>query len=138
MKKNTFVPSADFLESRIALSGGIRFIGGVPLLTQQAIRSAQNIVLNSFTTFATRGENYNLLSANLTKASNLIPWARRDPSPDTGDTFFVTLTQDVVADLKTNIQTGVARPVVAAYQEALVFSRDFIQQEVADGVVIVR
>jgi hypothetical protein len=137
MRKKTFVPSADFLESRIALSGGIRFIHGVPLLTTRAINSAVSIIHSSLTTFATRGQNYNLLSANLTKASNLIPWARTDLSPDTGDTFYVTLTQDVVADLKANIQAGVAKPVISAYKEALTYGKNFIAQEVANGRIVV-
>jgi hypothetical protein len=138
MKKHTFVPSADSLESRIALSGGIKSIGGVPVLTTSAIKKAQSLIQQAYTTFATKGQNYSLLSFNLSKASNLIPFARRDTTPTTGATLFITLTQLDVANLKLNIQNKVASAVVTEYKQSLADSAAFIAQEVHLGLIVIR
>ena len=61
MKKRAFVPAADCLEGRIALSG-IKFIGGLPVLTSHALNETYSAINKAFTTFATKGQNYNLFS----------------------------------------------------------------------------
>lgn len=130
MKKHTFVPSADCLESRIALSGGVRFIGGVPVLTSHALNQAYGLINNAYKTFATKGQNYNLLSFNLSKAANLIPWNRRDGLRD-------TLLSEV-AGLRSNIQFHVPRPVITSAQFTVQDLRFFVQDEVAAGNIVIR
>jgi hypothetical protein len=138
MKKKMFVPTADSLESRIALTGGIRFVGGLPVLTTEAISKATSIIQNSFTHFATHGQNYSQLSFDLSKASNLIPWARRAHVPFTGKTLFVNLTQVAVADLQTNIQNNVANPVVKANDEAIGFLNSFVQDLAKTNQIVIQ
>jgi hypothetical protein len=130
MKKHTFVPSADCLESRIALSGGVKFIGGVPVLTTHALNKAYGLINNAYKTFATKGLNYNLLSFNLGKAASLIPWNNRDG-------LRATMLSEV-AGLQSNIQFHVPRPVITSYQATIQDLRVFVQDEVADGNIVIR
>ena len=130
MKKHTFVPSVDGLESRIALSGGVKFIGGVPVLTTHALNKAAGLINSAYKTFATKGQNYNLLSFNLTKAASLIPWNRRDGLTD------ALLSE--VAGLRSNIQSHVPRPVITSAQFSIQDLRFFVQDEVAAGSIIIR
>ena len=78
MKKRAFVPAADCLESRIALSGVAMFIGGLPVLSVHALQPDFSAVNKAFTTFATKGQNYNLLTTNLAKSLMRIPFQVRD------------------------------------------------------------
>jgi hypothetical protein len=128
MKKTTFVPSADCLESRIAMSGGIQYIGGLPVLTSHALSETYSAILRSYTTFATRGLNYNLLSFNLGNAVSRIPYNVRDGLRAT--------VQGEVSGLLTNIQTHVFRPVVTSYEATIDDVRSFVQSEVADGIFV--
>jgi hypothetical protein len=130
MKKHTFVPSADYLESRIALSGGVRYIGGVPILTNHAMNKAFGLINNAFKTFATKGQNYNLLSSNLMKAANLIPWNRRDGLRD------ALLSE--VDGLRGNMQFSVPRPVITAARFAAQDLKFFVQGQVGAGNIIIR
>jgi hypothetical protein len=130
MKKHAFVPSADCLESRIALSGGVKFIGGVPVLTTRALNTAYNQIYNAYKTFATKGQNYNLLSFNLSKAASLIPWNRRDGLRD-------TLLSEV-GGLRSNIQFHVPRPVITSFQFSAQDLSSFVQDEVAAGNMLIR
>jgi hypothetical protein len=130
MKKHTFVPSADCLESRIALSGGVNFIGGVPVLTTRALNKAYGLINNAYKTFATKGLNYNLLSFNLSKAASLIPWNNRDG-------LRATMLSEV-AGLRSNIQFHVPRPVITSYQATIQDVRLFVQDEVAAGDIVIR
>jgi hypothetical protein len=130
MKKHTFIPSADCLESRIALSSGVRFIGGVPVLTTHALNKAYSLINNAYKTFATKGQNYNLLSFNLGKAASLIPWNRRDGLRD-------TLLSEV-GGLRSNIQFQIPKPVVTAARFTIQDLRFFVQGEVAAGNIVIR
>jgi hypothetical protein len=128
MKKNTFVPAADFLESRIAMSGGIRFIGGLPVLTPRALNQTFAAINSAFKTFATRGENYNLLGANLTKAVSRIPFNVRDG--------LQAEVQAEPAALQADIAAGVPLPVIFESQNTQAEVTGFVQGEVEDGIFI--
>jgi hypothetical protein len=137
VKKNKLVPTVDCLESRIALSGGIKFIGGVPVLTTSAIAQAKNLIQTAYTKFATKQLNYALLSADLGKAAALIPWANRDDVPGTSTTLYVGFTQVAPAGLKAAIQNKVANPVKIANAATITALNEFISQEVASGSIII-
>jgi hypothetical protein len=129
MKKKTFVPSADHLESRIALSGGVKFIGGVPVLTTQALNATYAAIHTAYTSFATHTPlNYNLLSVNLGKAVSRIPYNVRDG-----------LRAEVQAEvplLHNNIKAGVAQPVIKSWKFTKADVTDFVNAEVKAGVII--
>jgi hypothetical protein len=130
MKKHTFVPSADCLEGRIVLSSGVRFIGGVPVLTTSALNKAYALINSAYTTFATKGLNYNLLSFNLGKAASLIPWNVRDG--------LRAQLQSEVGGLRNNIDFHVPRPVITSAQSAFQDLRFFVKAEVAAGNIVIR
>jgi hypothetical protein len=127
MKKRAFVPAADCLEGRIALSG-IRFIGGLPVLTSHALNETYSAINSAFTRFATKGENYNLLGFNLTKAITRIPYNVRDG--------LRAEVQQEPGFLQSDIQSGVAHPVKVEYAATISDVRSFVQSEVADGIFI--
>jgi hypothetical protein len=129
MKKKTFVPSADHLESRIALSGGIKFIGGLPVLTTQALHATYNAIHAAYVQFATHTPlNYNLLSFNLGQAVNRIPFNARDG--------LRAEVQAEVAVLHERIEDNVAQPVIKTFQETIVDVNAFVHDEVAAGIFI--
>jgi len=127
MKKRAFVPSADCLEGRIALSG-IKFIGGLPVLTSHALSQTFSAVNKAFTTFATKGQDANLFTANLTKSLMRIPYQVRDG-----------LQADILqypGFVQSDIANGVAHPVKTEYANAVSDIKSFVQSEVAAGIFI--
>jgi hypothetical protein len=125
MKKKTFVPSADHLESRIALSGG------VPVLTTQALHATYNAIYSAYVRFATHTPlNYNQLSFNLAQAVHRIPFNFRDG--------LVATVQAEVPDLHERIQDHVAQPVIKTFQETIADVNAFVHAEVAAGIFVVR
>jgi hypothetical protein len=127
MKKRAFVPAADCLESRIALSG-IKFIGGLPVLTSHALSQTVSAVNKAFTTFATKGQNANLFTENLTKSLMRIPYQIRDG-----------LQADILqypGFVQDDIASGVANPVKTEYANAVADIKSFVQSEVAAGIFI--
>ena len=128
MKKRAFVPAADCLESRIALSGGgIRFTaGGLPILTSHALNQTISAVNKAFTTFATKGENYNIFSYNLGRSLMRIPYQIRDGLQ--GDI------QQYPGFVQDDIASGVANPVKTENANAIADIKSFVQSEVADGI----
>jgi hypothetical protein len=128
MKKTTFVPSADCLESRIAMSGGIKFIGGLPVLTPRALSETYGDIGKAFKTFATKGENYKLLEFNLTKAVDRIPFNVRDG--------LVATVQSEPSALQSDIESGLPLPVIFETQNTNAEVTNFVQSEVEGGVFI--
>jgi hypothetical protein len=127
MKKRAFVPAADCLESRIALSG-IKFIGGLPVLTSHALNQTISAVNKAFTTFATKGQNANLFSANLAKSLVRIHYQIRDG-----------LQADILqypGFVQDDIASGVTHPVKTEYANAVSDIKSFVQSEVASGIFI--
>jgi hypothetical protein len=102
----------------------------VPLLTSHALNKAYGLINSAYKTFATKGENYNLLSFNLTKAASLIPWNRRDGLRD------ALLSE--VSGLQSNIQSQVPRPVITSAQFSIQDLRFFVEDEVAAGNIVFR
>jgi len=137
MKNRKLVPSVDCLESRTVLSGGIRFVGGVPVLTYSAIAQAKNLIYAAYHTFSIKQPNYALLSSNLAKASNLIPWARRDTLQITGATLYTTFTTIDPTFLHSQIQLKNPNPVLVSYTASIVQLTSFITQEQAAKSIIV-
>jgi hypothetical protein len=129
MKNRKLVPSVDCLESRIVLSGGIRFVGNVPVLTTSAITQAKNLIYAAYHNFAIKHPNYALLSSNLAKASNLIPWSRRDTLQTTGATLYTTFTTIDPAFLHSQIQLKNPNPVLVSYSASIAELTSFISQE---------
>jgi hypothetical protein len=129
MRKKSFVPAADCLENRIALhGGGIKFIGGLPVLTSTALGETFSQVQKAFTTFATKGENYQLLSFNLTKAVGRIPFNVRDG--------LVATVQGEPAALQTAIANKTPLPVVQENLNTAQAVLAFVQAEVNAGNII--
>jgi hypothetical protein len=129
MKKRTFVPSADHLESRIALTGGVKFIGGVPVLTTQALNATYAAIHAAYTSFATHTPlQYFTLQANLGNAVSRIPFNVRDG-----------LRAEVEAEvpfLHDDIKAGVPQPVIRSWKFAKADVTDFVNAEVKAGVII--
>jgi hypothetical protein len=138
MKKNKCVPSVDRLEGRIALSSGVSTVGGVPVLTDAAIGKAKSLIASAYNTFAKKGQNYNLLASNLAKASNLIPWQKRDTVPDTGTTLNTLFTQVDPGALRTAIANKVPAPVAVANAETIAQLTAFIVQEQSLGRIVIK
>ena len=128
MKTRAFVPSADCLESRIAMSSGVKFIHGLPVLTPRALNETFAAIGKAFETFATRGENYKLLGFNLTKAVDRIPFNVRDG--------LVATVQSEPSALQSDIQSGLPLSVINEAQNTNADVTNFVQSEVEDGVFI--
>jgi hypothetical protein len=130
MKKQAFVPTPDHLESRIALSGGPKFINGAAVLTGHAMGQTYSMIQKAFTKFAAHGQNYNQLQGDLAKAVNRIPYNRRDG--------LLAAVQFEAWQMTNDIQSRVPFPVKSALQRALSDVNDFVQGEMAAGAMVVR
>ena len=128
MKKPKFVPSADLLESRIALSGGPKFApNGAAILTTHALGQTYAQIQKAFVKFAQHGQNYQTLQNNLSKAVSNIPWNRRDG--------LLASVQSEAQAVKANIATQVSRPVMTELRNTLAEVKDFVISEVAAGQI---
>jgi hypothetical protein len=131
MKRASFVPSADHLESRIALSGGVHFTStGAAILTNRALNQTYSQVQKAFTHFANHGQNYHTLEANLASAVSRIPWNRRDG--------LLAIVQSEASALQSDISSGLSKPVMTEMQNTLAEVRDFVQGEVSSAVIAIR
>jgi hypothetical protein len=130
MKKSSFVPKPDQLESRVVLSSGPKFVHGAAVLTSHALGQTYAQVEKAFSQFANHGENYNRLESSLASAVNRIPWNRRDG-------LLVTIESEV-PQMEADISTGDATPVKTSEQLALQDVNQFVQGEIADGVIVIR
>jgi hypothetical protein len=139
MKRTKFVPTAECLETRVALSGltgyfnGIRFLNGLPVLTTPAINSTYSAIQSAYVSFATSNvhnfNNYKLLSFNLGKAVNRVPFNVRDGLKAT--------IQGEVPTLQANILSNTPMSVITSFQAAVSDVKTFIQSEVAAGIFVV-
>jgi hypothetical protein len=127
MKKRAFVPAADCLESRIALSG-VAMRGGLPFLSVHALQETYHDINKAFTTFATKGENYNVLFANLTNSLRRVPFQVRDG--------LQAEVQQEPANLQSDIASGVANPVKTEYLATLEDVNSFVGSETQAGIFI--
>jgi hypothetical protein len=131
MRKPSFVPTPDVLETRVVLSGGPKFTrGGAAILTSHALNQTYAQVQNAFAKFAHHGQNYRALEINLAKAVSRIPFNRRDG--------LLAAVESEVQGLRDNISSGVTRPVVTSMQSAMADVHDFVQGEVTDAVIAMR
>jgi hypothetical protein len=133
MKKPKFVPTADLLEGRIALSGGPKFTpNGAAILTSHALGQTYSQIEKAFTKFANHGHGtqYQTLQTNLAKAVSNIPWNRRDG--------LLSSVEAEVQAVKADISTQVSRPVVTEMQNTLAEVKEFILSEVAAGQIAMR
>ena len=131
MRKPSFVPTPDVLETRVVLSGGPKFTrGGAAILTSHALSQTYGQVENAFAKFAQHGQNYHALQVNLATAVSRIPFNRRDG--------LLAAVESEVAGLRDNISSGVTQPVVTSMRSAMADVQEFVQGEVADGVIAMR
>ena len=131
MRKPSFVPTPDVLETRVVLSGGPKFTrGGAAILTSHALSQTYGQVENAFAKFAHHGQNYRALEINLAKAVSRIPYNRRDG--------LLATVESEVQGLRDNINSGVTQPVVTSMQSAIADVHDFVQGEVTDAVIAMR
>ncbi len=130
MKKSSFVPKPDQLESRVVLSSGPKFSHGAAILTTHALGQTYAQVEKAFSQFANHGENYKRLEANLASAVNRIPWNKRDG--------LLATVESELPQMQDDIATADATPVKNAEQRALQDVKGFVQGEIADGVIMVR
>ncbi len=131
MKRASFVPCADVLESRIALSGGVRFTStGAAILTTRALSETYSQVENAISRFANHGQNYHALEVNLANAVNRIPWNRRDG--------LLAAVETEPSALRSDISSGLSKPVITEMRNTLADVQQFVQGEIADGVIALR
>ena len=131
MKKQTFVPRPDALESRIALSGGTQFTAtGAAILTKHTLAQANSLVQNAFSQYMNHGHNLKRLEGNLANAVGRIPFNKRD-----GLLFAV---ESEATQMQTDIRAKVATPIRSALKRALNDVNDFVKSEVAAHVIVVR
>ncbi len=131
MKKPKFVPTADLLEGRIALSGGPKFTpDGAAILTSHALGQTYSQIEKAFGTFAQHGQNYQKLETSLSKAVSNIPWNRRDG--------LLASVQSEAQAVKADIATQVSRPVVTELENTLAEVKEFVISEVAAGQIAMR
>ena len=131
MRKPSFVPTPDVLETRVVLSGGPKFTrGGAAILTSHALSQTYGQIENAFAKFAHHGQNYRALEINLAKAVSRIPFNRRDG--------LLATVESEVQGLRDNISSGVTQPVMTSMQSAMADVHDFVQGEVTDAVIAMR
>jgi hypothetical protein len=130
MKKSAFVPTADCLESRVVLSSGPQFVHGAAVLTRHALNQTYSQIQSAFAQFANHGQNYARLERNLAIAVSRIPWNKRDG--------LLATIESEVPGLQANVATNVARPVVTARNSAMADVQQFVQGEIANGVIVIR
>jgi hypothetical protein len=130
MKKSSFVPKPDQLESRVVLSSGPKFSHGAAILTTHALGQTYSLVQKAFTQYMNHGQNFRQLEANLAGAVNRIPFNHRDG--------LLATVESEASQMRIDVSTGVAKPVSSALQRALNDVNEFVQGEVSSGIIIVR
>jgi hypothetical protein len=131
MRKSSFVPAPDLLENRIALSGGPKFTAsGAAILTSHALGEAYRGIDKAYVNFAHHGQNYQTLERSLAAAANRIPYNRRDG-------LLSTLASEVQG-LQSSVTSGDPHPVISSLKSSLADVKEFVQSEVAAGVIAVR
>jgi hypothetical protein len=131
MRKLSFVPTPDVLETRVVLSGGPQFTrSGAAILTTHALGQTYSQVEKAFSNFARHGQNYRALEVQLASAVGRIPYNKRDG--------LLATIESEVSGLQDNMSSGVSRPVITSEQSALNDVHDFVVSEMADGVVALR
>jgi hypothetical protein len=131
MKKPKFVPKPEHLEGRIALSGGAHFTAsGAAILSKHTLNQTYGLVDKAFTQYMNHGQNLNRLEGNLASAVGRIPFNKRDG--------LLAAVESEVTTMETDIRASVAKPIKSALQRALTDVNDFVANEVADGIIVVR
>ncbi len=131
MKRASFVPSADQLETRIALSGGVQFTStGAAILTSRALNQTYSQIEKAFSHFANHGQNFRTLEVNLASAVSRIPYNRRDG--------LLAIVETEPLAVESDMSSGVSKPVATELQNTLAEVKEFVQAEVADGVIVIR
>ena len=132
MRKPSFVPTPDVLETRVVLSGGPKFArDGAAILTSHALSQTYSQVENAFAKFAHHGQNYNALEINLAKAVSRIPYNHRDG-------LLATIESEVPGLRDEHQLRCHSRPVATAMQNAMADVHDFVQGEVEADVIVMR
>ena len=131
MRKPSFVPTSDMLETRVVLSSGPRFsLSGAAILTEHALGQTYAQVERAFNTFAQHGENYQKARGQ--------PGLGGQPHPLEQCDGLLTTVESEVAGLRSNMDAAVPKPVIMSMQSTLNDVHDFVEAEVADGIIAVR
>ena len=130
--KRAFVPSSlggiDRLESRVVLSTLTAFSRGAAVLTDHAYGQTAGEIRSAFVRFATHGQDFGRLNADLGRAIARIPYHNVDGlSADM---------QGVVSSMRADMVAGAPNPVANAYQSAIASLNSQVQARVADGSVV--
>ena len=132
--KRAFVPSSlggmDRLEDRVVLSHGPVFSQGAAVLTAHAYAKTSREIHAAFVHFATHGQNYGQLNADLAKAMNRIPYHKSNGLDDS--------TASIVLQMKDDITNNVSTPVKNAYQSVMSNLKDTVQSGVDDSSIVRR
>ena len=128
MKKTTFTPSPDRLEARIVLSGGPRFSNGAAILTEKALGQTYGLIQKAFDQYANHGQDSGRLQADLAKAVNRIP--------STVATACGPRSSPRRRRWWPTSRSNAPAPVQGSRQAALGDVSDFVQGEIAGGVIV--
>jgi hypothetical protein len=130
MRKTSFVPTPDVLETRVVLSGGPKFTrGGAAILTEHALSETYGQVEKAFSNFAKHHQNYKALEGQLATAVSRVPFNKRDG--------LLATVESEVGGLRADISSGVTKPLAISLKSALADVHDFVQSEVDTGVIVV-
>ena len=116
--------------AQVAVSGGAQFSNGAAILTRKALSQTFSLIQKAFSQYMNHGQNPNRLQADLAKAVNRIPYNRRDG--------LLAAVQSEVPQMVTDIRSSAPVPVKSAVQRALGDVKEFVQDEVAGGVIVIR
>jgi hypothetical protein len=130
MKKSSFVPKPDQLESRVVLSSMPKFSHGAAILTRHALGETYSQVQKAFTTYVKHGQNFNKLEASLAGAVSRIPYNHRDG--------LLPAVESEASQMRVDVSTGAAKPISSALQRALNDVNEFVQGEVSSGTIVLR
>ena len=109
MKKRTFIPKSDQLESRVVLSGTPKFIHGAAVLTTRAMGQTYAQIQGAFSQYATHGQNLKHLESTLAGAVSRIPWSKRDGLLATVESLAPQMRADIADGVGTSVQAAMQR-----------------------------
>ena len=116
--------------ARVAVSGGAQFSNGAAILTRKALGQTVSQVQQAFSQYANHGQDSRRLQVDLANAVNRIPYNRRDG--------LLAAVQSEASQMVTDVRSNASVPVKGARQRALSDVSDFVQGEIASGVISLR
>ena len=130
MKKKTFRPGLDLLETRVVLSAAPNFSHGAAIVTKHDLGQTYSMVQKAFTNYTHHSQSVNRLEADLASAVSRIPFNKRDGP--------LATVESEASQMVNDIRTQVSSPVKSALKRALNDANEFVQGEVGVGVIVLR